>query len=308
MIRKIVKAGQEILPTGLKTRISMSKIYNRMEARRLASANKRLDLCSAQIAHVLHLSDLSCKQPFRDKTVLEIGSGWVLSHALIFLILGAKRVIATDIQRLAYPSALYESLHGSEISIIRDILSPFEEHSMIRARLNKLLAIKSFSFQVLQQVGLEYIAPIDLAVCPINRSIDFVYSGSVLQLVPVSDVLPILKNLASDLSDGGKMIHILHLEDTKDFRNTPFSFLSEPAEEFTRKVQGRRGNRIRRSQWRDILSQIKDMEFRFIYEWSRRDKELPTVIDPSINYVDDEDLMISHIGILGTKKKRDLEK
>ena len=300
---RIVKVGHEVLPTGLRSRISRLRIFNRMEARRLASGKMRLDLCSAQIAHALHLSDLAGKLPFSGKTVLEIGSGWALSPALIFHILGAKRVIATDIQRLAHPSPSYQSLHGSRISLVRDILSPFEEHATIRTRLNELLAIKAFSFEVLQQLGIDYIAPIDLATRPLNTRIDFVFSATVLQSVPVSDVLPLLKNLASDLSDGGKMIHMVHLEDIKDYVNAPFDFLCEPEDRFTRDIQGRRGNRIRRSQWKDILSQLTDMEFRFIYEWQRRDKKLPTVIDPSIHYVDDEDLRISHIGILGTKKK-----
>jgi hypothetical protein len=302
-MRQVEKACQVILPAGLKTRISRSRIYNLIEAKRLASTLKRLDLCSAQIAHIFHLSDLSGKMPLRDKTVLEIGSGWVLSHALAFYILGAKRVIATDILRLAYPSTLYQSLHCSEMSIIRDILAPFEEHSEIRARLNKLLTIKDFSFETLQGLGLEYIAPIDLALHPLNTKVDFIFSGSVLQVVPVSDVLALMKNLTADLSEGGKMIHTLHLEDTEDYENAPYDFLSEPVEKFTRDVQINRGNRIRRSQWSNILSQLEDMEFEFIYEYSRRDKELPEVIDPSIQYVDDEDLMISHIGILGTKKK-----
>lgn len=282
----------------------MKKIINRMRANKLASTSKRLDLCSAQIAHVLHLSGLSGDFPVRDKICVEVGCGWVLSHTLLLYLLGAKKIIATDIQRIAYPSALYQSIHGSEISIIRDILSPFEEHNIIRVRLNKLLAIKTFSFDVLEELGIAYVAPIDLALRPLNTRIDFVFSNSVLEHVPINDVLPFLENLANNLSDEGKMIHRVHLEDHKDIVNPPFDFLSDSGLKFTRDVQSSRGNRIRRSQWSDILSQVKDMEFRFIYEWARRDKKLPIVIDPSIHYVNDEDLVISHIGILGTKKEK----
>lgn len=305
-MKGILKSLKQLLPNGFKSRINELEIFKQMTAKkaanRLASTSKRLDLCSAQIAHVLHLSGSSGELPIKDKICLEIGSGRILSHSLVLYLLGAKRVIATDIQRIAYPSALYRSIHGSTISIIRDILSPFEEHSIIRARLNKLLAIKTFSFNVLEELGIEYVAPIDLVARPLNTRIGFVCSNSVLEHVPISDVLPLLENLASDLSDGGKMIHCVHLEDHKDFVNAPFDFLSEPEEKFTGDVQSSRGNRIRRSQWSDILSQVKDMEFRFIYEWTRRDKKLPTVIDPPFHDVNDEDLAISHIGILGTKK------
>jgi hypothetical protein len=270
----------------------------------LASTSKRLDLCAAQIAHALHLSGFFDELPLRGKVCLELGTGWVLSHAVILHLLGAKRVMAADIQRIAYPSNLYQSIHGSVISIIRDILSPFEEHSIIRDRLNKLLAIRTFTFHVLKELGIEYVAPIDLSSCRLNREVDFVFSHSVLEHVPANHILPLLQNITSDLSNGGIMIHLVHLEDHRDSQNAPFGFLGEPEEKFTEEVQGNRGNRIRRSQWRNILFQVRDMDFKFIYEWSRRDGELPKVVDRSINYIDDEDLRVCNIGILGTKEKR----
>ena len=272
-------------------------------ARMLASGDKRLDLSSAQIAQVLHLSDLTNKFPIRDKVCLEIGSGWVLSHAIVLYLLGAKRVIATDIQRIAYPSNLYQSIHCSTLSIIRDILSPFEEHDLIRYRLNKLLDIKTFSFDVLKDLGIEYVAPIDLVTQPLDTKIDFAFSFSVLEHVPITDVLPLLENISSNLSNEGKMIHSIHLEDHKDFANFPFDFLSEPEENFSREIQSKWGNRIRCNQWNDIINKVKDMNFNFIYKWSRRDKKIPAIIDPSIQYVNDEDLIISHVGIFGEKKK-----
>lgn len=281
--------------------IGRSRVYNRILAEKLASSSKRLDLCSAQIAEVLHLSGLSGKLPIRDKICLELGSGWVLSHTCVLHLLGAKRVIATDLEKIAYPAVLHKSIHKSTIYIVQDILAPFEEHHVVRARLNELLEIKTFSFDVLEKLNIKYLAPIDLASHPLDTRIDFVLSMSVLEHVPQSDILPLLKNLANNLSDGGIMIHCVHLEDHKDFRNAPFDFLSEPEEKFTRHVQNVRGNRLRKSQWRDLLSQVKDMEFRFIYEWKREDKELPSVIDSSIHYVDEEDLRTSHIGILGKK-------
>ncbi len=307
MIERMAEVCARVLPGGLGPRLRESEIFNRITARHLALTSKRLDLCSAQIAHVLHLSGLSGKFPVRGKVCVEIGSGWVLSHAIVLYLLGAKSVIATDKQRFAYPSALRQSVHRSATSIIRDVLSPFEEHGKIRARLDKLLAIKTLSFDVLEELGVKYVAPIDLALRPLNTRFDFVFSFSVLEHVPINSVSSLLKNLASDLSDEGKMIHCVHLEDHKDIVNAPFDFLCESGEKFTGEVQGNRGNRIRRSQWIDILSQSTDMEFRLIYEWIRRDKGLPTEIDPSIRYVDDEDLVTSHIGVFGTRKGKETQ-
>jgi len=109
----------------------------------------------------------------------------------------------------------------------------------------------------------------------------------------VDEISQLLTNLVDDLRIGGTMIHCLHLEDIKDYENNPFAFLSETSSTYTKCVQSSRGNRVRRNQWRYLFSQIKGLDSRFIYEWSRRDKELPKTIDQSIIYDEENDLRIS---------------
>src|SRR5918993_5943010 len=144
IMRSIVSS---VLSHKIKSQIRSSDYYHKFEARRLAATSKRIDTCAAQIAHVLHLLS-----PFSlsDKVCLEIGSGWVLSHAIIFHLLGAKKVIATDILPQAHPAALYTAIQRSIGSIPRDILSPFEDHSLIRERYANLLAIRHFDFNILK--------------------------------------------------------------------------------------------------------------------------------------------------------------
>jgi hypothetical protein len=218
-------------------------------------------------------------------------------------LLGAQRVIATDIQRLVSLNALHRSLHEATGSIVRDILSPFEDHSILRERLQRLLSIPTLTLDVLsKECGIEYVAPVDLLHHPIETQTDFVFSNAVLDIVPAEEILPLLNNLGRCLSSTGIMIHLIHLEDHKGHSNAPYGFLGIPGERYKREMQRSRGNRIRRSQWKALLSQTEDMEFRFIYEWARRDKELPTQIDPSVLYEDEEDLRISHLGVLGVKR------
>ncbi|MCP4178379.1 MAG: hypothetical protein GY756_11485 [bacterium] len=77
----------KLMSPSLKNKYLCSKYYRNKEAIRLASSSKRIDICSAQFAHLLHLS----KQPsLEGKVCLEIGSGWVLSHAIVCYLLGAK--------------------------------------------------------------------------------------------------------------------------------------------------------------------------------------------------------------------------
>ena len=72
---------------------------------RLLARNRQVETMAAHFAHLLHRANITLK----DRVCLEIGSGWVLSHAIVMYLLGAKRVIATDIIRGAYPSVLKQA-------------------------------------------------------------------------------------------------------------------------------------------------------------------------------------------------------
>jgi hypothetical protein len=290
----------KLLPNVLKERVRQSNYYTHRSAIRLASSSKRIDICSAQFAHIFHLS----KHPsIEGKICLEIGAGWVLTHALVCYLLGAKRVIATDIVPCAWADTISLALRDAIASIPRDILAPFSDHSRIRERFNKLLSISQFSFDTLKEFGIEYQSPVDFAVEKVNTPVDFIYSNSVLEHVPNDDVLALLTNLVESLNQGGTMIHCIHLEDHKDINICPFDFLSIPKNQYTRKLQSARGNRIRCSEWRMIFGDLEGTNTDFIYSYSRLDKDLPETIDPSISYYDEHDLRTSHIGAYTRKEE-----
>jgi hypothetical protein len=274
-------------------------LYNRTHSSRLALTGKRLDICANEVAIYLLQSGKE-KYVLRDKVCLEIGSGWLLTHSLVFYLLGAKKVYATDICPLLQPDNIFKAVYNSVHWSILDSLSTFEDRDIIRFRLKKLLSLKNLSLEVLQDLGIEYIAPIDLAEkVPIKEKIDFIFSKSVLEHVPIDDVVPLLQNLVSSLSEDGFMFHLIDLLDHRDAKERPFEFFIYQQEAYSRELQSRWGNRIRRSQWKQIFSNLKHLDSKFVFEWSRKDAELPEKIDSSIQYTDEEDLRISHIGILG---------
>ena len=289
-----------IIPTDFKSKIKTLQYFQRKQARKLASTSKRVDICAAQFAHSLHLADTS---DLSGKVCLEIGSGWVLSHALICHLLGAKKVFATDIYPLAKPQYVYNALHESETSIIRDILSPYEDHNLIRKRLANLLAITHFNHDTLKELGIEYIAPINIAKNKLNIAVDFIYSNSVLEHVPFDDVVPLLRNLVTDLNKNGTMIHRIHLEDHLSISKDPFKFLTIPEKKYSRDLQSTRGNRIRKSTWMKIFHEIPNIKSEVMYEWSRNDINLPSEIDQSIEFDNQIDLKISHLGLFSKKMK-----
>jgi len=291
---------KQIIPVGLRSNIRQSIYWRRITAKKLAKGSKRLDLCAAQMAHLLHLAD---KPLIKNITCLEIGCGWVLSHALVLHLLGAKKVFAADITALAQPALLSEAIHSSVPAMVRDLLSPFGEHAEIRFRLDNLLSVKQWSFNTLEEFGIEYVAPINLAQNSLKVTFDFVCSFSVLEHVPTDDITPLLNNLTKDLRAGGVMINAIHLEDHSDISRAPFGFLDADKEFLTKRHRGYfKENRIRGSQWRKIFNDIENLDSRFIYEWQRLDKGLPSKIDSSIIYEDENDLRTSHIGVLSIKK------
>ena len=156
---------------------------------------------------------------------------------------------------------------------------------------------------MLQNFGIEYLSPVDFAEDKLTTPVDFIYSNAVLEHVPIDDVSALLNNLVGSLCEGGTMIHCIHLEDHKDIQGDPFAFLDIPGNQYTRKLQSNRGNRIRCSEWRRLFGNIDGVKTDFIYDYSRIDKPLPESIDRSISYSDEADLRTSHMGVYTQKNK-----
>lgn len=295
------KLVRNIIPEQIKSLIRASKlyqnIYNNVHANKLAVAGKRLDICANEVALYMLYAGKE-KYVLRDKICLEVGSGWLLTHALVFYLLGAKKVYTTDIEPLLQCQCVSKAISQAVNWSILDSLSNFEDRSVIKSRLDKLLSVKKFSVETLRNFGIEYIAPFDLSrKLPIQEKLDFIFSKSVLEHVPVDDIAPLLENLADGLSENGFMFHLIHLMDHKDLENKPFDFLTYSLESYPRELQTRWGNRIRKSQWQEIFTNSKNLDFKFVFEWSCKDKALPKEINSCIKYIDEEDLRVSHIGV-----------
>ena len=285
----------KLLPNSIKQSILKSDFVIHREAMKLAKSSKRVDLCSAQFAHMLHLAKY---KSLEGKVCLEVGGGWVLSHAVVCYLLGAKRVIVVDIERYAKPQVLSQAIEHSIYSIPRDILAPFAKHSQIRERYNNLLNLPYYDFDTLQTLGIEYRAPLDLTREAVGESIDFIYSFSVLEHIHREDIGDILANLLESLNPKGVMIHNIHLEDHRSIVENPFAFLDTEGSLYTKKSQAQRGNRIRYSEWIQIFETLEQTTTTTLYRYSRDDRPIPKSIDEEISYVDEDDIRVSHIGIL----------
>ena len=143
---------------------------------------------------------------------------------------------------------------------------------------------------------------IDLEIEKLNYEVDVIYSNSVLEHVSINDIKPLIQNLTDLLKPKGKMIHRIHLEDHKNISNDPFGFLSIPEKQYPPLVQSKRGNRVRKSKWLEVFNNIEGLQNKLFYEWIRKDRDIPSTIDKSIGYKNEEDLLVSHIGIYSEKQ------
>lgn len=292
-------AWTKFIPEAIKAPVRASapfrRVYHPLHADRLARTTKRLDLCAAQFAHALHLAG---DVRLSGARCLELGSGWVLTHALVCHLLGAESVVAIDVERAARPQSLALAVSSAVPSLIRDLLAPFAEHHEVRARLDRLLSIHRFDFDALAKLGITYVAPIDLARERLPENFDLISSFSVMEHVPTSDVAALLTNLKGHLTARGTMLHAIHLEDHRDIGGNPFAFLGTRRTPYSRAEETERGNRLRASAWLAAFDATPDLSHRLLWSWQRHDAALPKTLDPAVTFTGEEDLRTTHIGVL----------
>lgn len=291
---------KQFLPTGIQEQVRNSTWWTHYQARKLARGSRRLDLCASQFAQLLLFSQIPTLE---GKVCLELGSGWVLSHALAMHLLGASKVIATDLAPIAQPRFLRDAVKAAIGSFVRDALTPFCPPGEVRRRWQRLQELQDWNLDSLGKLGIEYVAPFDFARQPYPLPVDFVFSNSVLEHIFVRQTKVTLNNLASSLAPGGEMYHSFHLEDHRNFEQRPFDFLAEPAKDYGETEQADRGNRIRFSNWRRLFQELPAIKTTVVHHWERLDVPLPSHIDPSIEYEDESDLRTSHLCFLSRKSR-----
>ena len=78
------KLVNNIVPEQIKAPIRSSKlfqnIHNKIHASQLAVSGKKLDICASEVALYLLYAGKK-KYVLRDKVCMEVGRGWLLTHA-----------------------------------------------------------------------------------------------------------------------------------------------------------------------------------------------------------------------------------
>jgi len=233
-----------------------SSIFDNLKAQRDATGKKRLD--NAMLAFTEKLSRANI-DTLEGKKCLEIGTGFVPTDALCMHLLGASAVFTTDYNAIAKFRLIKTAISSSNIEVLMDTSSRFARKDDVWQRYSTLINHLE-SNEYLEEIGIRYIAPFDLATLVFPEgSFDFIYSTDVLEHIHVSEILKIVCNLNSMLVPNGKMVHFINLRDHKNLEADPFEFLSSNTKYNVSIDQDGRGNRMRRTQWFELFKSIPDL-------------------------------------------------
>lgn len=218
---------------------------------------------------------------------LEIGTGQFMAHAAGLYLCGFDRVLTVDRYRQVSPPLVRASMENPILA--RRFLSPFVSHDQFKARWKSLEAT-GFDPERLAAAGVEYRAPLDaVELTQGPERFDLILSYTVLEHVPPRELPGLLAATGKLLAPGGVALHFVDLEDHLDPSADPFAFLA-PAENWDDDHCGVRGNRLRYAEWQRLFDSPSELKWEFPYVAVRHDAPLPSVIDPAVIHIDEDDL------------------
>lgn len=233
---------------------------------------------------------------WRGKRALEIGTGQFMTHALGAWVIGFEEVLTVDKYRQLNPALVSAAM--AQPILARRWLSPWVEEDDYTRRLDQLAAT-DYDLTRLEDLGIRYQAPLELSeLVGSAAGFDLVFSYTVLEHVPESEIPGFLAAATAPLAPGGVSIHLIDLEDHRDPRGDPFAFLAPQETPWSDVQCGERGNRLRREAWRRHCAALDGFEWCMPYQVVRREVPLPTHIDPRVSHADEADLRTSCLVVM----------
>jgi len=224
------------------------------------------------------------KLTYKNKHILEIGSGSSFGWGYIFILLGAKTYTASDKTRSANMS---QRAINAELRLIKLIEKRYkkkilDKYVSLQGNLVKPLT-KKLNFQILD---------ITANKLTNNRKYDLLISNAVFEHLPKEKVETAIKNMRALLKPGGYMLHQIDLRDHFNLRQ-PFNFYQYSEAQWLNLTN--RGpfytNRLRTS---DYLSLFSQNGFKTIYHHQEMSqiniKSIESKLHPSFQKYSAKDL------------------
>jgi len=147
--------------------------------------------------------------------VMEVGTGRRIDIPLGFYLAGAASVTTVDLNRYLRPELVMASIRVMN-ECAKDIVDLFESSSpreAVEARFERLVACESLT-DVFKATNISYAAPVDARHMKMTSgSVDIHTSYTVLEHIPRSVLIGILKEASRLLGDRGVALHHIDLSD-----------------------------------------------------------------------------------------------
>lgn len=273
-------------------------VLNLIKAHYHARNAKSLEKSIIELTNCFKSSNIDT---IEDLTCMDFGAGYVLTDSLALYILGAKKIYSIDYTRLFRYSAFMSLIKHSDLEKIHEIAIEFCEPNDLSLRLNKLKTLNKKN-NLESELNIHYIAPYDYSNNIINNEIDLIHSTSVFEHISRDAISRILDNLALSLSEKGKIITKIHLEDHLDFQNNPFEFFSKDTDYIYEENFDSRGNRLLLGDWLNIFNNSTLLKTQLTYKNIRTELSVPKDLNKKYSNIKYEDLYISNAWFLSKKK------
>jgi hypothetical protein len=149
---------------------------------------------------------------FKGKTAMEIGCGWEPVIPVLLYLKGCSTIYLYDLHRLLNEITLkhcIETIMNMRSVVAKKLALPEED---IHKKLSHL-SLNEIE-DALQQVNTHYHAPANAAcTCQPNDSVDFIYSHTVFEHIPVHVLKDIMRESYRILSDDGLSCHYIDNSD-----------------------------------------------------------------------------------------------
>lgn len=269
-----------------------------LRSTRDATGKKRLDRALRRICDALKRSNIGSVE---NKECLELGCGFVPSESLCMLLLGARQVIATDINRIADIEALRIAYESADVNSLVDLLKASGVEELVaKRRLEDLgLAILG-GWEALETLGFVYKAPVFLEDELYGRgSFDFVYSVSVLEHIRPSEIVNFLGRVLDSINNKGVWFNEIDLRDHHDF-DKPQGFLYDKTYDAELNADIR-GNRLRLDDWLLLFAKLSSSKTEFVSEILGRNLIDHSRLDPRLHKKSEHSLMCQNVLVVTSK-------
>jgi len=265
LVSRAVFSVYRSLPPGVRYRLKAMAAINGhaagtldpLKALRDAEGKKRLDRAMDRVTSLLEAADIQSLENWR---CLEIGCGFVPADALCFYLLGAESVLITDYNRILQFNALARAVAAAEGEALAQSAKRMVEPQIFAQRLDRLSRELARGESGLEGLGIRYRAPMDLTEESPGTNFDLVYSVCVLEHIPPAQIPAILSTLAASLSERGRMVHDINLQDHLDQEGDPFAFLRQDNSYDLASETDTRGNRVRDGEWQVLFGDLANWD------------------------------------------------